>query len=35
VFVAGDVCANSVKRVASTVGECAIGIQLVHKVFAE
>jgi thioredoxin reductase (NADPH) len=30
VFAAGDVRANSVKRVASAVGEGAMAIQLVH-----
>jgi thioredoxin reductase (NADPH) len=35
VFAAGDVRANSVKRVASAVGEGSICIQLVHKVLAE
>jgi thioredoxin reductase (NADPH) len=31
VFAAGDVRANSVKRVASAVGEGAMAIQLIHK----
>jgi thioredoxin reductase (NADPH) len=31
VFAAGDVRANSVKRVASAVGEGAMAIQLVHR----
>ena len=31
IFVAGDVRANSVKRVASAVGEGAMAIQLVHR----
>jgi thioredoxin reductase (NADPH) len=35
VFAAGDVRANSVKRVASAVGEGSICIQLVHKALAE
>ena len=35
VFAIGDVRANSVKRVASAVGEGSICIQLVHKVLAE
>ncbi|HMG20376.1 MAG TPA: FAD-dependent oxidoreductase [Kofleriaceae bacterium] len=35
VFAVGDVRANSVKRVASAVGESSICIQLVHKVLAE
>jgi thioredoxin reductase (NADPH) len=35
VFAAGDVRANSVKRVASAVGEGSICIQLVHRVLAE
>jgi len=35
VFAVGDVRANSVKRVASAVGEGSICIQLVHKVIAE
>jgi thioredoxin reductase (NADPH) len=30
VFAAGDVRANSVKRVASAVGEGAMAIQLIH-----
>ncbi|MGZ3428994.1 MAG: FAD-dependent oxidoreductase [Polyangia bacterium] len=34
VFAVGDVRANSVKRVASAVGEGSICIQLVHKVLA-
>jgi thioredoxin reductase (NADPH) len=35
VFAVGDVRANSVKRVASAVGEGSICIQMVHKVLAE
>ena len=35
IFAVGDVRANSVKRVASAVGEGSICIQLVHKVLAE
>ncbi len=35
VFAVGDVRANSVKRVASGVGEGSVCIQLVHKVLAE
>jgi thioredoxin reductase (NADPH) len=35
VFAVGDVRANSVKRVASAVGEGSICIQLVHKALAE
>src|SRR5262249_48848457 len=35
VFAVGDVRANSVKRVASAVGEGSICIQLVHKILAE
>jgi thioredoxin reductase (NADPH) len=35
VFAVGDVRANSIKRVASAVGEGSICIQLVHKVLAE
>ena len=35
VFAVGDVRANSVKRVASAVGEGSICIQLVHRVLAE
>jgi thioredoxin reductase (NADPH) len=35
VFAVGDVRANSVKRVASAVGEGSVCIQLVHKVLAE
>jgi thioredoxin reductase (NADPH) len=31
IFAAGDVRANSVKRVASAVGEGAMAIQLVHR----
>jgi thioredoxin reductase (NADPH) len=31
VFAAGDVRANSVKRVASAVGEGAMAIQLIHS----
>jgi thioredoxin reductase (NADPH) len=35
IFAVGDVRANSVKRVASAVGEGSISIQLVHRVLAE
>ena len=35
VFAVGDVRANSVKRVASAVGEGAISISLVHRALAE
>jgi thioredoxin reductase (NADPH) len=35
VFVAGDVRAQSVKRVASAVGEGALAVTLVHKYLAE
>ena len=35
VFAVGDVRANSIKRVASAVGEGSICIQLVHQVLAE
>jgi thioredoxin reductase (NADPH) len=35
VFAVGDVRANSVKRVASAVGEGAISVSLVHRVLAE
>jgi thioredoxin reductase (NADPH) len=35
VFAVGDVRANSVKRVASAVGEGAICVQLIHKVLQE
>jgi thioredoxin reductase (NADPH) len=35
VFAVGDVRANSVKRVASSVGEGSICIQLVHRALAE
>ena len=35
VFAVGDVRSNSVKRVASAVGEGSICIQLVHKVLSE
>jgi thioredoxin reductase (NADPH) len=35
IFAIGDVRANSVKRVASAVGEGSVCIQLVHRVLAE
>lgn len=35
VFAAGDVRANSVKRVASAVGEGSMSVQFVHQVLAE
>jgi thioredoxin reductase (NADPH) len=35
VFAVGDVRANSVKRVASGVGEGSVCVQLVHRVLAE
>jgi thioredoxin reductase (NADPH) len=35
VFAVGDVRANSIKRVASAVGEGSICIQLVYKILAE
>jgi thioredoxin reductase (NADPH) len=35
VFVAGDVRADSVKRVASAVGEGAMAVTLVHRFLAE
>ena len=35
VFVAGDVRAQSVKRVASAVGEGALAVTLVHRYLAE
>jgi thioredoxin reductase (NADPH) len=35
VFAVGDVRANSIKRVASAVGEGSVCIQLVHRVLAE
>jgi thioredoxin reductase (NADPH) len=35
VFVAGDVRASSVKRVASAVGEGALAVTLVHRYLAE
>jgi thioredoxin reductase (NADPH) len=35
VLAAGDVRHASVKRVASAVGEGAIGVQLVHSLFAD
>ncbi|HLL83414.1 MAG TPA: FAD-dependent oxidoreductase, partial [Longimicrobium sp.] len=35
IFVAGDVRANSVKRVASGVGEGAIAVQFIHRYLAE
>ena len=34
VFVAGDVRAQSVKRVASAVGEGALAVTLVHRYLA-
>jgi thioredoxin reductase (NADPH) len=35
VFVAGDVRAESVKRVASAVGEGAMAVTLVHRYLEE
>jgi len=35
VFAVGDVRAESVKRVASAVGEGSICVQLVHRALAE
>ena len=35
VFAAGDVRANSVKRVASAVGEGATAVTLIHRYLAE
>jgi thioredoxin reductase (NADPH) len=35
VFVAGDVRSQSVKRVASAVGEGALAVTLVHRYLAE
>jgi len=35
VFAVGDICAGSVKRVASAVGEGSMAVQFVHKVLAE
>jgi len=35
VFAVGDVRANSVKRVASAVGEGSVAVQFVHRVLAE
>jgi thioredoxin reductase (NADPH) len=35
VFAVGDVRANSVKRVASAVGEGAIAVSLIHRILAE
>ena len=35
VFAVGDVRANSVKRVASAVGEGSIAVQFLHRVLAE
>ena len=35
VFVAGDVRAESVKRVASAVGEGAMAVTLVHRYLGE
>ena len=34
IFVAGDVRAGSIKRVASSVGEGSIAVQLVHRYLA-
>jgi thioredoxin reductase (NADPH) len=35
VFAVGDIRAESVKRVASAVGEGSMVVQFVHKVLAE
>jgi thioredoxin reductase len=35
VFAVGDVRANSVKRVASAVGEGSVCVQLLHRALAE
>jgi len=35
VFVAGDVRADSIKRVASAVGEGAMAVALVHRYLGE
>jgi thioredoxin reductase (NADPH) len=35
VFAVGDVRSQSVKRVASAVGEGSVAVQLVHRVLAE
>jgi thioredoxin reductase (NADPH) len=35
VFAVGDVRANSVKRVASGVGEGSVCVQFIHRVLAE
>jgi len=35
IFAVGDVRADSVKRVASAVGEVSIAVQYVHRVLAE
>ena len=35
VFVAGDVRADSVKRVASAVGEGALAVTLIHRYLEE
>jgi thioredoxin reductase (NADPH) len=35
IFAAGDVRSNSIKRVASAVGEGSIAVKLVHEVLAE
>jgi len=35
VFVAGDARADSVKRVASAVGEGAMAVMLVHRYLAQ
>jgi thioredoxin reductase (NADPH) len=35
VFAVGDVRSGSVKRVASSVGEGSVAVQLVHRVLAE
>jgi thioredoxin reductase (NADPH) len=35
IFAAGDVRADSVKRVASAVGEGALAVTLIHRYLAE
>ena len=35
IFVAGDVRASSIKRVASSVGEGSIAVQFVHRYLGE
>jgi thioredoxin reductase (NADPH) len=35
IFAVGDVRSGSVKRVASSVGEGSVAVQLIHRVLAE